>query len=435
MTAVRFQSRQWRILVLAAVAVLGTLLVLALSRHQELVEVWTAPVTYADLNQEVTTNGSVIPTNEFQARAFWPGIIEKVSVELGERVRPGQLLVTMKDPFAISRMTAADAALQAAQVSDDNLHKGGSQEERINLEGDLQRARQTQMDAARALAALKALAGRGAASRAEVASAEQRLETANVTLRTLKERAAGRYSAAELRSSKSHVRDAEANVQAAKIQFNNANITSPIKGTVYSIKVVPYDWVPVGTDLVRVADLNKVEIRAYFDEPEIGKLAPGQSVRIKWQGKPLRTWHGHIKQAPIAATALGTRSVGECVITVDDAKEDLLPNTNVALTVTIENHRHVLSIPHTALHTQGSENYVFLLADGKLRKTPVGLGVVNVDRVEITHGPGEGALVALNAIDNRELRDGIPVRSVHSVAPVPGILGFLRERFLKGRSH
>jgi hypothetical protein len=153
-------------------------------------------VTYADLNQEVTTNGSVIPTNEFQARAFWPGIIEKVSVELGERVRPGQLLVTMKDPFAISQMTAADAALQAAQVSDDNLHKGGSQEERINLEGDLQRARQTQMDAARALAALKALAGRGAASRAEVASAEQRLETANVTLRTLKERAAGRYSAA-----------------------------------------------------------------------------------------------------------------------------------------------------------------------------------------------------------------------------------------------
>jgi HlyD family secretion protein len=435
MTAARFESRQWRYVAIAAAAVLGLVVIVALSRREEAVEVWTAPAIYADLSQQVTTNGTVLPTNEFQARAFWPGIIEKVAVELGQKVKPGQLLVTMKDPFAISRLTAADAALQAARVSNENLRKGGSQEERIAAAGDLQHAEQTQMAAAKSLAALKQLAQKGAASSAEVASAQQRLDAADVTLGTIRARVAERYSPKELKSSGSHVSDAEANLQSAKIQFNNANIASPIAGTVYAVKVVAYDWVPVGTDLVRVADLNHVEIRAYFDEPEIGKLAAGQPVRIEWQGRPSRTWHGHIKQAPIAASAIGSRSVGECVIAVDDAREDLLPNTNVAVTVTIQQHRHVLSILHAALHTSGSENYVFRLVDGRLRRTPVEIGVVNVDRVEVTRGLVEQDLVVLNAADNRELRDGLRARVVMAPSEKSGIVNSVRERLLGLRPH
>ena len=81
------------LIAIAAVAVWGF-------RAQEAtVDVLTAPATYQDLSQQVTTNGTVSPTSEFQARAFWPGIIDKVNVELGEKVQPGQLLVSMKDPI------------------------------------------------------------------------------------------------------------------------------------------------------------------------------------------------------------------------------------------------------------------------------------------------------------------------------------------------
>jgi len=160
-----------------------------------------------------------------------------------------------------------------------------------------------------------------------------------------------------------------------------------------------------------VADLNQVEVRAYFDEPEIGKLIAGQPVTIQWDGRPDRIWHGHIKQAPIAATALGSRSVGECVIAVDDAKEDLLPNTNVMLTVTIQHHSHVLAIPRSALHTDGPRSYVFRMEQGKLQKTPVSTGIVNLDHAEITRGLQENELVVLNAADNRELQDGLAAKS------------------------
>jgi len=390
--------------------VISAFAIWGLSRGQEEVEVWTAPATYQDLSQQVSTNGTVAPISEFQAHAFWPGIIDKVNVELGDKVVPGELLVSMKDPFAVSRMTAAKAALQGWLLSQESIRNGGTQGDRIDLRGNLAHAQLEQAEAIKRLSALQQLQQKGAASAAEVDAAEQRLKAANATLETMKEKSTEPYTAADMRNASSHVADAQANVDSAKIQFNNANIASPMAGTVYSITVQAYDWVPVGTDLVRVADLKSVEVRAYFDEPEIGKLIAGQPVKIVWDGRSDRVWHGHIKQAPIAAMALGTRSVGECIIAVDDAKEDLLPNTNVVVTATIQQRSHVLTIPRASLHVEGSKSYVFGVTDGRLHRTPVDTGIVGLDRAEITRGLAENEAVVLNAVDDRELRDDMRVK-------------------------
>jgi HlyD family secretion protein len=414
MIATRIRSGYWKPAAIL-LGIVGIAAVLIATRKSDAVDVLAAPATYRDLNQQVTTNGTVLPVNEFQARAFWPGIIDKVYVELGDKVKAGQLLVSMKDPFAVSRMTAAKAALEGWRLSEENIRKGGSQSERVDLSGKLEQAQLAQQKASKDLTALKDLQQKGAASDAEVNAAAQKLKSTSATLQNLQEKSTDSYSAADLKNATSHVADAQANVDSAKVQFNNANIASPMAGTVYSIKVVPYDWVPVGTDLIRVADLNQVEIRAYFDEPEIGNLAAGQPVTITWDGKPDRIWHGHIKQAPIAATALGPRSVGECIIAVDDAKEDLLPNTNVIVTVTIRQHDHALTVPRAALHTDGPKNFVFCVVDGRVKRTEVDTGIVNLDRAEITRGLTENSAVVLNALDNsRDLRDGLPISSVQT---------------------
>ncbi|HEY4382808.1 MAG TPA: efflux RND transporter periplasmic adaptor subunit [Acidobacteriaceae bacterium] len=412
MISTRIRPRYWKL----TAVFLGVVLIAAIliaTRKSDSMDVLAARASYRDLNQQVTTNGTVFPVNEFQARAFWPGIVDKVNVELGDKVKPGQLLVSMKDPFAVSRMTAARAALDGWQLSEENIRNGGTKQDQIDLHGKLEQAQLTQADATKSLNALRQLQQKGAASEAEVNAAAQKVQSANEVLQNLREKSSNPYSAAELKNATSHLADAQANVDSAKVQFNNANIASPIVGTVYSIKVVAYDWVPVGADLIRVADLNQVEIRAYFDEPEIGKLAAGQPVKITWDGKPDRAWHGHIKQAPIAATALGPRSVGECIIAVDDAKEDLLPNTNVIVTATIQQHNHALTIPRAALHTDGPKNFVFCVVDGRVKKTDVDTGIVNLDRAEITNGLTENSVVVLNPLDNsRELRDGLPISSV-----------------------
>ena len=170
---------------------------------------------------------------------------------------------------------------------------------------------------------------------------------------------------------------------------------------------------PAGDDLLDLADLNRIQVRAYFDEPEIGQLAVGQAVKIVWDAKPNQTWHGHISRAPSTVITYGTRNVGECIITVDDARGDLLPNTNVTVTVTTSQRFNVLSIPREALHTEGSSDYVFRVINDKLVRTPVQVGVVNLTRVEITGGLTEKDTVATTATtSNRDLSNGLAVKIV-----------------------
>jgi HlyD family secretion protein len=378
----------------------------------EMLEVRVASPTYQDIESSVSTIGKVVPVGEFQARANFSGMVEKVYVQLGQKVSPGQLLIKMKDPFASSRVAAANAALQSVEVNDENVKLNGSQEDRINFAAERTRAELEQSAATKALSALKQLKQNGSASDSEVIAAEQRLRAANASLQALNERSKNRYSAKDAASWNAKVAEAQASLDAEKVTFANANITSPISGTVYLLPVLQYDFVPMGADLLRVADLTKLEIRANFDEPDIGKLMVGEPVKIKWDGKPEQIWQGHIKHAPMAVVTSGPRSVGECTIGVDDSKGDLPANTNVDVIVTTKRSTHAMTIPREALHTEGSANYAYRVLGDRLVKTPVDVGIVNLAGVEITKGLTSNDVIALHALNNQELRDSLKIQEV-----------------------
>jgi HlyD family secretion protein len=238
------------------------------------------------------------------------------------------------------------------------------------------------------------------------------LQTANSSVQSLQSRTTQRYSSTDKARIEAQVADARAALAAAQSSYASFNIRTPIAGTVYSIPVSTYDFVPAGENLVDVADLNKIQIHAYFDEPEIGKLAVGQAVKIAWDAKPNQLWHGHISIAPTTVITYGTRNVGECIITVDDARGDLLPNTNVIVTVTTAQRFNALSIPREALHTEGGD-FVYRVINNKLVRTPVQVGVAtNQNRAEITGGLTDKDTVALGAINNRELSNGLSVKII-----------------------
>jgi HlyD family secretion protein len=389
---------------------------------KDVVEIRVAEVTRQNLTSSVSTNGKVEPIDEFPAHAAAPGVVEKLYVELGQKVKAGDLLVRMNDSGAAARIATATAALRSAEVAAADIQQGGSQDERNGMAGDLSRAQLQQKQAASDVETLKRLQQKGAASAAEVTAAEQRLLTANSTLQSLQQHSTQRYSASERQRSLAQVADAQAALDAAHAGYADANIRTPISGTVYSLPVSEYDFVAAGEDLMDVADLNRIQVRAYFDEPEIGALSPGQAVKIIWDAKPDHVWHGHIQLAPTTVIAYGTRSVGECIITVDDAKGDLLPNTNVNVTVVTRQLFNAISIPRQALHIEGGSSFVYRVIGGKLVNTPVQFGAVNLARatsagrsgdwVEITSGLTEKDTVALNATNNRDLTNGLAVKTV-----------------------
>jgi HlyD family secretion protein len=397
--------------ILLGVGILGAFGIRSLTR--EIVDIRTAPVTHQNLLSTISTNGRVEPIEYFQAHAPAPGVVRDIYVSVGQKVRKDQMLIRMDDAEAVSRVASAKASLRTAELGLHDLEQGGSQDERIAMAGDISRAQLQQQQAAKDLAALTQLQQRGAASASEVTAAQHRLKVADDTLTNLQSRSTQRFSAADRAKTEAQVADAKAGLNAAQAAYAAVNIRTPLSGTVYSIPVSQFDFVPAGEDLMDVADLNRIQVRAYFDEPEIGKLAVGQAVKIVWDAKPNQTWHGHISQAPSTVITYGTRNVGECLITVDDAREDLLPNTNVVVTVTTSQRFNVLSIPREALRTDGANNYVLRVVDGKLVRTPVQVGALNLTRVEITGGLTEKDTVALQATtSNRDLTNGMAVKAV-----------------------
>jgi HlyD family secretion protein len=97
---------------------------------------------------------------------------------------------------------------------------------------------------------------------------------------------------------------------------------------------------------------------------------------------------------------------------VEDAKGDLLPNTNVTVSVTTLFRPNVLSLPREALHTEGSSDFVYKIVDDRLVRTPVQVGsAVNLTRFEIDGGLNEGDVVALGATTDVDLSSGLRVKA------------------------
>jgi HlyD family secretion protein len=403
-------TRKWWVLLLACAAL--AMFAVAYSSEHSQVEVKVITPQYQEIESTVSARGTVVPANDFQARATFPSVVDEICVHQGEKVHAGQLLIRIKDQFAVARIQSARAALNANEVTMENMEKNGSVDDRIGFTADLARAQEEQKSAASALGTLKQLKQRGSASAAEVLAAEQRLDAANAALQALKDRTNGRYSSRDLSSLKSRIAADKLAVRGEQISYDNANIKSPISGTVYLIPVLRYDFVPMGAELLHVADLSKLYVRANFLEQDVGQLKAGQQVRITWDGNTNRDWHGHIVTPPLALTHVGDLNVGQTMIEVDDGRGDLPVNTNVTVVVTVAKHTRALTIPRQALHRDDSSaQFVYLLKNGKLNKTPVKIGVVNPDRAEITSGIQAEDAIALYGVNHQPLTDHLQAKA------------------------
>jgi len=373
------------------------------------IPVRTAIAQRGELRSTSATNGKVEPQLNFEAHAPFPGLIKTRYVHEGQRVTQGTLLLSMDDTDARTRLAGALAALRNSQATYSATLKGGTQEERLTLSGDFQRTQTDRDQAQHDLDALKKLQLTGAASASEVKAAEQRLAATNASLQLLQQRKTERYDAGDLARAKAAFDEAETSYAAAQSLLNQANVRAPFAGTVYSIPVSKSEYVQTGALLLQMADLSKMQVRGYFDEPEIGKLHAGQPITIEWDARPGRVWHGHVERVPSTIITYGTRNVGEVLIAIDDADESLLPNTNVRVTVTTANEGNALNIPREALHTERGNSYVYRVADGVLHRTDVTVGNLNLTQVEILKGLNAGDVVALGSTNGQPIGDRVPV--------------------------
>lgn len=412
MAEVRKKSINHRALWAGAAVLLVVLFFVIRNFTRERLPVRVGEALRSNLVSTISTNGKVEPENDFSAHSPLATTVKEIYVHEGDQVPAGKLLLTLADADARSRMATALSGLKTAQANYDAVMKGGTQEERLSLNSDIAKAKMDRDQAQHDLDALQKLQLTGASSAAEVASARARLQAANSNLQALTQRQTSRFAPEDIARAKAALADSQTAYSAAQQIVNQANVNAPFAGTVYSIPVGKTEFVEQGKTLLQMADLNHVRVRAYFDEPEIGKLAIGQPLVINWDAKPGRQWHGHITRVPSTIITYGTRNVGEVMVSVDDTDGSLLPNTNVTVRVTTNEDHDVLSIPREALHTQSGKAYVFVVEGEKLRRTSVTVGTVNLTQAGILSGLKEHDIVALGTTNGTSLAADAPIQIV-----------------------
>jgi len=375
------------------------------------------PVRVAQVSQEplastISTNGMVEPVHNIEVHASVSALVKAVYVQAGDTVPAGKLLMQLDDIEARAKLASADSAVKAAQASLESTTQNGTLEQRQAATADVARTKLERDQAQRDVDALVKLSSTGAASPSEVAAARQRLATAEANLHAAETTTQSRYSPAEVARAQAAVHDAEANRQAAQQVLAQSAVHAPAAGTIYSLNVNATEFVEQGKLLLQMADLHQERVRAYFDEPEIGKLAVGQPILIKWDAKPGHVWHGHIERVPITIINSGTRNVGEVFIHIDDMDGQLLPETHVTVTATTSSQSNALSIPREALRSENGKTYVFKVDGDELKKTFVVTGALNLTQVAIVSGLQVGDWVATGTTTGQPLQEDVPIKRV-----------------------
>jgi HlyD family secretion protein len=359
----------------------------------------------------VSTNGKIEPIQNFEAHAPISTTVKQLLVKEGDHVRKGQLLLQLDDTDIRSQAARAQSQVKTAQAQQSVLKDEGTKEEVLTLHAQLIKARDARDAAQRNLDALRRLQQQGAASPGEVRQAEDALQGAQADLTLIEQKQKDRYSKSEAARIDAQAGEAQAAYDAAEEALRKSSVRAAFDGIVYSLPVKQGAFVQAGELLLQEADLSQVLVRAFVDEPDIGRLQPGQRVEITWDAVPGRTWIGAVSTVPSTVKLRLSRNVGETTCILDNKDLRLLPNVNVGVTIVVAEHGNVLTLQRDALRIDEAKPYVYRVVDNHLKRQTIEVSLQNLTRVEITSGLSEGDSVALPAED-KPLVDGASVKIV-----------------------
>jgi HlyD family secretion protein len=419
-----------RIVIFLALAAVAVFVLVRLTGRQPVAKIAAVTPVRENLVSSISSNGKVEPIDPFVVRAQLDTFVEKVSVVEGQAVKKGQLLLELNVKDATAQLAEARSKLLRA---DDDLRAakaGGRSDEAAKTEGQLAAALALRDRLQRNHDSLERLIAQQAATKDELAANDLELAKANAQVRQLTAARQEFEHDVKLDANRTslQVEQLRSAVAALEEKVRDGRIVAPAAGTLYSLgrtaEGLPLkagDYVKVGDLLAEMADLHKVRVRAFIDEPELGGLEPGEPVRITWDALPNRTWMGKTQVIPKQVVARNARSVGELLCEVNNDKLELLPNINVDVRIKSRERINVLTVPRGAVEAEGGQRFVFVvlrntLGVGKatLEKRQIHVGIADATDYEVLGGLQEGEMVALPG--DVDLKDGMPVKIIDTDA-------------------
>jgi HlyD family secretion protein len=410
-----------RILIFLVAAVLAAGVLISLSGRQPVAKISAVAPVRENLVSSISSNGKVEPITPYVMRAQLDTFVEKVRAVEGQAVKKGQLLVELNVKDATAQLAETRSKLLRAEDDLGVAKSGGRPDEAARASGALATAVAQRDRLQRNHDVLERLIAQQAATKDELAANDLELAKAQAQVTQLSAAKQEFEHGVKLDANRAslQVEELRSEIAALEDKVRNGRISAPADGTLYSLPVKTGDYVKVGDLLAEMADLRKVRVRAFIDEPELGALQPDEPVKITWDAFPNQSWSGRTEIVPKQVVPRGSRSVGELLCTVNNEKLELLPNINVNVRINSKERTNVLAVPRGAVASEGEKRYVFVVkrnefsvTKSRLEKREIHVGIADATDYEVTSGLQEGELVALPG--DIELKDGMVVRVINT---------------------
>jgi len=356
-----------------------------------------AKVEKGDLAKSVVATGKVTPITKVEVKSKASGIVKKLLVDYGDRVKKGQLLAQLDKVEIEAQVEQSHAALEAAQA---NLKSSQADSERAKVDAEgpdvplLKRAYDRAVNMAKdGVVSTSAL--EDAQKNYELALNKQNVAKAQVTV--LK---------AKIAQAQAVVAQDQANLKQLEEQLSYTDIVSPIDGIVLSRDVQMGDAVSSilvlgssATLVMTLGDTSEVYVKGKVDESDIGKVYLGQRARIKVESFKDKTFDGKVTKISPMGVEKDNVTTFEVRVSIQNPGGELKAEMTANAEIILEEHKNVLQIPEGAILYDKDKKASVEIPDPKGKdgknKVAVNIGISNGAKTEVLSGLKEGDQVVL----------------------------------------
>jgi HlyD family secretion protein len=357
----------------------------------------------------VATNGKVEPLEWVVVRSEREGTVTKLSAQNGQQVTQGAVLAELETTEAKNELATAEARIAQAKAELELLNSGGRTRDIAEIDSAAERARQQIATLQPQLESLQRLVAKKAATQSEVDQIRSQIEQQQIELRNLQKRRETLVSVLYKATAQARLREAETAATQARHRITLGTIRAPLSGTLYQLEIRTGAYLRPGDPLGNIGKLDRVRVRVYVDEPEVGNIRVGQPVAITWDALPGRQWSGAVEKLPTQIIALGARQVGEAICIIENPERVLIPQTNVNVEIRTSVVENALTIPKEVLRRDRGETGVYVVQpDSRVIWRKVQLGAASITRIEVKEGLGGNEQVLLPT--DVPLKDGLLVK-------------------------
>jgi len=385
------------------------------------VRVEVTSVQRITVQRQVELAGTLVSPDQAKVSSEVAGIVREVAVELGNEVKPGQVLIKLEPRELELALRQSEGLLRQTEAQ---LGMDGSGQTEPPPDDQIAaiRTASANRDDARAQAARASqLMRQGLLTQADYDTTQTRLKVTE---------AAFQGAIEQVRSLKATLQQRRAAVELAQKKLSDAVIRAPIGGSISERVVQIGEYIRENTPVVTIVQMNPLKLKTAIQEKYAALMRPGLTAEFRVESVPDQVFRGRIAYvSPSVDQATRTFAVE---ILVDNGDRRLKPGFFAKGSIHTQVDENVLAVPDTAVSTLAGESSVFVVTGNKVNKRTVTLGVRMEDTLEVTTGLEGNETLATSNLS--ELADGVVVAVGRGgAAPDRGGSGSPREGGRRGR--